>query len=213
MTKTIRTCVFASICYRLGNENEKTDNNPARKVRPRKEDEGRQRYYSYDEYDRLLEVIRRRFPEHVAEFIVSIHTGMRLGEQYSISLSRVHLDRSEIRLYKTKNGSNRTVSLNGDAVAALRSVQRKGQRANDLVFPREGTTFDNRSWLNRYYEEAKIECASWYTARHTFCSWLALKGPTAHAAGHKTLAVSARYTHLNPKHTQSVVDRISTGKL
>ena len=30
------------------------------------------------------------------------------------------------------------------------------------------------------------------------------------AAGHKTLSVSARYTHLNPKHTQSVVDRISS---
>jgi uncharacterized radical SAM superfamily Fe-S cluster-containing enzyme len=35
--------------------------------------------------------------------------------------------------------------------------------------------------------------------------------PAFHAAaGHKTLSVSAHYTHLNLKHTRSVVDRISS---
>jgi integrase len=205
---------FISLCYRVGNTNEKVDVNPAKKVRPRPEEEGRQRYYSHDEYNRLLEVIQRRSPEHVAEFIVSVHTGMRLGEQYTITWSQVHLDRREIRLYKTKNGSSRTVSLNADAVAALRSAQRPGRRPKDRVFPREGANFDTRSWLRPSLEEAKIEDAVHHTARHTFCSWLALKGASAHeimaAAGHKTLSVSARYTHLNPKHTQSVVERIST---
>jgi integrase len=106
------------------------------------------------------------------------------------------------------------VSLNADAIAAIKSVQHTGQSSKDRVFPCEGPTFDNRSWLNPCYEDAKVEGASWHTARHTFCSWLALKGASAHeimaAAGHKTLAISARYTHLNPKHTKSVVDRIST---
>jgi hypothetical protein len=65
-------------------------------------------------------------------------------------------------------------------------------------------------------EEAKIEGAVHHTARHTFCSCLVEKGASAHeimaTAGHKTLAASARYTHLNSKHTQSVVDRIATAK-
>lgn len=33
-----------------------------------------------DEYDRLRKVIAERFPEHVAEFVASVHTGMRLTE-------------------------------------------------------------------------------------------------------------------------------------
>jgi integrase len=139
---------------------------------------------------------------------------MRLSEQYTCAWSQVFLDKREIRLTKTKNGSHRTVQLTADAVAAIRSLQRPDQRSKDPVFPREGPTFDNRSWLNPCFEDAEIEGATWHTARHTFCSWLAEAGATAHeimaAAGHKTLSVSARYTHLNPKHTQSVVDRISS---
>lgn len=207
---------FISLCYRLGNENEKVDVNPAKKVRPRKEAAGRQRYYSHDEYKTLLDVIQRRFPEHAAEFIVAVHTGMRLTEQYTCTWSQVNLDRREITLHETKNGSGRKVQLNDDAVEALRSLKRPGQHPKDPVFPRQGPTFDTRSWLRPCMEEAKIEGAVHHTARHTFCSWLAEKGASAHeimaAAGHKTLAVSARYTHLNPKHTQSVVDRIATAK-
>jgi integrase len=205
---------FISLCYRVGNENEKVDVNPAKKVRLRKEAEGRKRYYSQEEYQRLLHAVRRRFPEHSAELIVSVHSGMRLSEQYTCAWSQVRLDKREIRLTKTKNGSHRTVQLNADAVAAIRSLQRPDQRSMDPVFPREGPTFDNRSWLNPCFEDAEIEGATWHTARHTFCSWLAEAGATAHeimaAAGHKTLSVSARYTHLNPRHTQSVVDRISS---
>jgi integrase len=134
-----------------------------------------------------------------------IRARMRLSEQYTCAWSQVFLDKREIRLTKTKNGSHRTVQLNADAVAAIRSLQRPDQRSKDPVFPREGPTFDNRSWLNPCFEDAEIEGATWHTARHTFCSWLAEAGATAHeimaAAGHKTLSVSARYTHLNPKHT------------
>jgi integrase len=207
---------FFSLLYRLGNENEKVDVNPAKKIRPRKESAGRQRYYSHDEYKTLLDVIKRRFPEHVAEFVVSVHTGMRLNEQYTSTWSQVNFDRREIILHDTKNGSSRKAQLNADAIEALQSLKRQDQRPKDPVFPRQGPTFDTRSWLKPCLEEAKIEGAVHHTARHTFCSWLAEKGASAHeimaAAGHKTLAVPARYTHLNPKHTQSVVDRIATEK-
>jgi excisionase family DNA binding protein len=53
--------------------------NPAKKVRLRKEAEGRKRYYSQEEYQRLLHAVGQRFPEHSAELIVSVHSGMRLS--------------------------------------------------------------------------------------------------------------------------------------
>ena len=205
---------FVSLCYREGMRNGKVNINPARLVRQRKESVGRLRFLSYDEYDQLLNVISERFPEHLAEFIVSVHTGMRLTEQYTTEWFQVHLDRRTIELTKTKNGYARTVHLNADAVDAIKSIRPKKPRANDRVFPRAKTKarFDNRSWYLPCLEESKITGAVWHSNRHTYCSWLAMAGATIkeiqEAAGHKTITMAARYSHLSPAHKLSVVERI-----
>ena len=208
---------FISLCYREGVRNGKVTVNPARLVRQRKEGGGRLRFLSREEYDRLHKVIAKRFPEHLAEFVASVHTGMRLSEQYSCTWSQVHFDRRTIELTKTKNGSARAVHLNSDAVAALESLQRPKLRASDPVFPREGSRgrFDTRSWFQPCLEEAGISSYVWHCNRHTFCSWLAMAGASIkeiqEAAGHKTITMSARYSHLSPAHRLSVVERIASG--
>ena len=116
---------FISLCYREGVHNNKTTINPARQVRHRREGVGRLRFLTREEYDRLYKVIERRFPEHLAEFIISVSTGMRLSEQYSLTWGQVHLDRRTIDLTKTKNGSARTVHLNADSVAAFQTLKHK----------------------------------------------------------------------------------------
>jgi site-specific recombinase XerC len=148
-------------------------------------------------------VIAARFPEHLAEFIVSVHTDMRLSEQYSCTWSQVDLERRTIELTKTKNGSARTVHLNADALRAIESLKRPGQKASDPVFPREGSQgrFDTRSWFQPCLEEAKITNYVWHSNRHTFCSWLAMAGASIkeiqELAGHKTITMSARYSHFS----------------
>ena len=207
---------FISLCYREGVRNGKVTVNPARLVRQRKEGGGRSRFLSREEYDRLHKVIARRFPEHLAEFVASVHTGMRLSEQYSCSWSQVHFDRRSIELTKTKNGSARAVHLNSDAVAALESLRRTKRHASDPVFPREGSRgrFDTRSWFQPCLEEAGISGYVWHCNRHTFCSWLAMAGASIkeiqEAAGHRTITMSARYSHLSPAHRLSVVERIAS---
>ena len=206
---------FISLCYREGIRNNKVTVNPARQVRHRREEAGRVRFLSREEYDRLLEVVTRRFPEHQAELIVSVHTGMRLTEQYSCTWSQVHLDRRTIELSKTKNGSARTIHLNSDAVAAILSLKHTLSRQSDPVFPREGIKgrFDTRSWFVPCLAEAEITGYVWHSNRHTFCSWLAMAGASIkeiqEAAGHKTITMSARYSHLSPTHKLSVVERIA----
>jgi integrase len=206
---------FISLCYREGVRNGKVAVNPARLVRQRKEGTGRLRFLSRKEYDKLRAAISRRFPEHLAEFIVSVHTGMRLSEQYSCTWSQVHLDDRTIDLTKTKNGSARTVHLNSDALAAIESIRYPRLRPSDPVFPREGVKgrFDTRSWFQPCLEEAEIVGYVWHSNRHTFCSWLAMAGASIkeiqEAAGHKTITMSARYSHLSPAHKQSVVERIA----
>jgi site-specific recombinase XerD len=45
-----------------------------------------------------------------------------------------------------------------------------------------------------------------------FCSWLAMAGASIkeiqEAAGHKSITMSARYSHLSPAHKESVVERL-----
>lgn len=113
---------FLSLCYKLGMANGKLEKNPARLVRQRKENNSRLRYLTREEYDRLCAVIQKRFPEHLAEFVVSVNTGLRLTEQYSTTWGQVDLERLAIRLTETKNGSARTVHLNADSVAAIQSA-------------------------------------------------------------------------------------------
>ena len=205
---------FVSLCYREGIANGKVVANPARLLRIKKEPKGRQRFLSREEYDHLFAAISQRCPEHVAEFIVSVHTGMRLSEQYTIEWGQVSFERRTIELDKTKNGDARTVHLNGTALGALRSIYPSDAMPKDRVFPREGSKdrFDNRALFVPCLAEAGIQDYVWHSNRHTMCSWLAMAGASIkeiqEAAGHKTITMSARYHHLSPEHRLSAMERI-----
>jgi integrase len=214
-----------SLAYKLGRRNKKVTHNPARGefIPMRKEPRGRLRFLSREEYDKLYRVIARRFPEHLAEYMTAVHTGMRLSEQYTVEIGQFDRHRRAIDLDKSKNGDARTVHLNADALAAIESVLHGRLKRTDRLFPREERSnvyegrkqerFDNRSWFEPDVEEAEIPRITWHGLRHTHCSWLAMAGATTReimeAAGHKTMSQAARYSHLSPQHTQSVVDRIA----
>lgn len=186
----------------------------------RREPKSRLRFLSRAEYDTLRGLIEKRCPEHLAELVVGVHTGMRLSEQYTIEVGQFDRQRRAIDLDRSKNGDQRTVHLNADALAAIESAI-AGKKASNRIFPREKRSasrkqesFDNRSWFGPAVEEAGIPRITWHGLRHTFCSWLAMAGGTTReimeAAGHKTMSQAARYSHLSPQHTQSVVDRIAS---
>ena len=152
-------------------------------------------------YDRLTKAIKNRCPEHLAEFEVSVHSGMRLTEQYTVTWDQVSFDRRTIELTKTKNGSRRTVHLNDDAITAIKSMLRPGQKHTDVVFPNPVKDFVTDEWFHPCLKEAAISGYVWHENRHTFCSWLAMNGASVKeiqvAAGHKTIQMSARYAHLD----------------
>ena len=158
-------------------------------------------------------MISSRFRAHLAEFVVSVHTGLRLGEQYTVTSDQVHLDRKAIELDVTKNGSPTTVHLNATAGAAIETLER-GSPTNP-VFPRQSDKyFDTRSWFVPCLKEAGITGYTWHSNRHSFCSWFSMAGASTEeiqeAAGHKTIQMADRYSHLSPAHRLSVVERIAT---
>jgi integrase len=211
---------FFSLCYRLGMENRKVTVNPARLVRARREDNGRLRFLSRAEYDKLLGIIQRDYPEQVPAFIVSIFTGMRWSEQFSLKWAQVDLKRRIIRLLQTKDPTGRVqsrprnVPINRIALAALEK-QRKlvPHKPNYLVFPNAGDYC--RFWFEPCVAAVNISGYTWHNNRHTFCSWHAMAGTSIkeiqELSGHKTITMAARYSHLAPDTVASASERIVNG--
>jgi integrase len=204
---------FISLAYRLGMENGKADSNPARLVRLRAENNARLRFLSREEYKKLLGIFKRDNPDQIPAFVVSVYTGMRFGEQYSLTWAQVDLKRKVVRLTTTKNGSARNVPLNSVTLdALLGQLTIVPHEAEDMVFPRPGPSSDCRWWFAPALVEAKIADYTWHNNRHTFCSWLALAGVSIKEiqvlAGHKTITMAARYAHLSPEATASASERL-----
>jgi site-specific recombinase XerD len=84
----------------------------------------------------------------------------------------------------------------------------------DTVFHTDTEDSVTNSWFHPCLKEAKLTDYVWHCNRHTFCSWLAMNGASIKgiqvAAGHKTIQMAAKYSHLSPAHNQGVVDRISS---
>ena len=71
---------------------------------------------------------------------------------------------------------------------------------------------DPRDWFEAARESVKLEDFRWHDCRHTFCSRLAMAGVPLKTiqilAGHKTIAITARYAHLAPSTLHEAVDLI-----
>jgi integrase len=84
---------LVSMVFRQGIKNRKTTVNPAKEIAHRKENNVIERYLKDHEERKLRAVITDKYPEHLPEFELALHTGMRRGEQYTCEWSWVDLDR------------------------------------------------------------------------------------------------------------------------
>jgi len=182
-----------SLIYRLGMENGKVQANPAKLLKHKTEDNERVRFLNQfapaeteveylkphsDEESRLRAVILRRYPAHMPEFEIALHTGMRPSEQYGLDWSRVDLVRSFLSLPKTKNGKARHIRLNAVAMAALKTLQKRSLNGECPVFVniRGEALRGYKHWFDPAVEEAGLKDFTWYCLRHTFASRLAMAG-------------------------------------
>ena len=169
-----------------------------------------------DEESRLRAVILENYAEHIPEFEIALHTGMRPSEQYGLDWARVDLTRNFVSLPRTKTGKQRHIRLNAVAVAAFKVLQRRSLNGEGPVFvnmkgePLRGY----KHWFEPAVEEAGLQDFTWYCLRHTFASRLAMAGvdllTISELMGHKTIQMTKRYAHLAPAHNQAAVDRLVT---
>jgi site-specific recombinase XerD len=209
-----------SLVYRVAIESDLIDKNPAALIRRKTEHNEQVRFLSDDEEAKLVAAIQKLFPEFLPHFLLSVHTGMRMTEQYSLRWNQVSFERKQVYLPKTKNGDTRVIPLNATALSAfeqLRAGVRSGVRSGDPVFPSDrveegGALQGSRGWFSTAVEEAKIEHYWWHANRHTFASKLVMAGvdllTVATLLGHRTLQMVKRYAHLAPDHQADAVARL-----
>jgi site-specific recombinase XerD len=197
-----------SLTYRLAIRNGKVKENPARLVLHRLENNTRIRFLSPDEEKALRSAIEAKCPEHLPEFVLAINTGLRLSEQYGLAWADVSSSRRVLTIQRSKNGSTRHVPLNQAALGALDDLR---ERTHSTGFVCGGTPGPRR-WFEPALADAKVGSFSWHCLRHTFASRLVMAGVDIRTVqellGHKTIAMTVRYSHLAPKHTLAAVERL-----
>jgi len=205
---------FLSLCFRLGIENGKCSQNPARFVRRLRENNERVRFLSDEEEKRLREAIQSECPEHIPDLDVALNTGMRKGEQYGLNWKDVDLHARRLTLRETKNGSVRHIPLNSVAMEAFKTLAKRTGRRGRVFGPPDGShpVLAHRGWWEAVVEKAELVDFHWHDTRHHFASKAVMAGVDLRTLqqllGHKTLQMVCRYAHLSQSHELAAVEKL-----
>jgi integrase len=188
------------------------------------EDNKRLRFLSQSEAKILLEEIQAISSQTYNICLLSLHTGMRMGEIFKLLRQDVDLINKLIHIRAPKNNEARQVFLTPPLVKILKSICSKELKKTDFVFKdRNGgkihqlsDTF-NRSveklGLNDGVRDAQNKVVP-HTLRHTFASWLAQQGETLltikELMGHKDISMTMRYAHLIPDQKRKAVLKMAS---
>jgi site-specific recombinase XerD len=202
-----------SLVFRLGIASRKIEQNPITQVKHRREDNGRTRYLTADEEARLRAVISNRCPQHMPELDIALNTGLRRGEQYSLTWEDADFGTKMLTVSQTKNGETRHVRLNSVALAAMRQLYSNSPGSGYVFTNRYGDRLlKGRHWFEPAIKEAGIRDFTWHCLRHTFASRLVMAGVDLRTAqqlmGHKSIQMTVRYAHLAPEHQMAAVERL-----
>jgi integrase len=137
--------------------------------------------------------------------LLSLNTGMRQGELFSLQWSVVDMERRTLTILAShsKGNKTRTIPLNSEAHAVLTTIKPKA--ATGLVFksPVTGGRFTNvkKAWAE-ITAAANIPDLRWHDLRHDFASQLVMKGvplfTVQQLMGHSTPKMTMRYAKLAP---------------
>jgi len=203
-----------SLVYRLGIESGKVKENPARLVKHRLANNTRNRWLSAEEEVRLRAYVEATCPEHLPELDLALNTGLRRGEMYGLAWENVNVSRKVLTISRSKNGETRHVPLNSTALDALEKLRKRGDSTGPVIRSAQGDPLAGpRHWFEPAITKTKIRSFSWHCLRHTFASRLVMAGVDLRTVqelmGHKSIAMTVRYSHLTPKHTLAAVERLT----
>lgn len=187
------------------------DKKPA--IKKLKESQGKIRWFTEDEQRLMIDtLVGLDHPDYAGVVRVLLDTGMRCGELFSLEWDDIH--DNLIVLSKTKNYSPRTIPMTP-------VVQDIIEQYKEWVSPFGWGCYDH---LLKSWNLMKV-CLGWeddkqatpHACRHTFITNLVQEGidslTVQRLAGHKSLAMTNRYTHLAAKDLEGVIHKLSLRRL
>jgi integrase len=144
--------------------------------------------------------------DHITPMVLlSLNTGMRQGELFSLAWESVDLSLKTITVLAShsKGNNTRLIPLNPEAHAVLKEI--KPHAAKGLVFksPVTGGRFNNvkKAWAE-ITKAAALPDLRWHDLRHDFASQLVMKGAPLFTVqklmGHSNSKMTQRYAKLAP---------------
>ena len=196
--------------------------NPVKKVKLPKLQNRRERFLSYDEAKMLLDELQAGSQQLRDIACLSLYTGMRAGEVFALRWSHVDLENDLIHIADPKGGPPRKAFLVPQIREIFQRIGKPENREQFVFLSTKGTRIKevsnsfaravNRIGFNDGVSDPRQK-VTFHTLRHTFASWLALRGTPIltikELMGHRTLAMTERYAHLIPDHKREAVNGLA----
>jgi Site-specific recombinase XerD len=201
-------------------------NSPTKMIKKPRQDNRRIRFLTEDEATKLLEALSARSIDLHDSALLALYCGMRAGEIHALTWGDIDFANGTIAVLDTKNTIDRHAFLTVEVEDMLKR-RRSNQAKTSFVFP--ATNEQKREWISATFFKVidvlgfndtgeyatdtngdnvpvrikdRRQRVVFHTLRHTFASWLVMKGTplytVAELMGHTTLEMTRRYAHLAP---------------
>ncbi len=180
----------------------------------------RERFLTHEEAQRLLDELKKGSQTIYETALVSLLTGLRAAEIHNLKGRDVDCANGLIHVSDPKNKSSRKAIMPKEVVDVLKKRIADpnefvfSPRIHELPHIKRVSSFFQRT-VDRLFNqgvEDRRQRVVFHTLRHTFASWLAIQGTPLltikELLGHKTLAMTERYSHLSPDSRKDVVSAL-----
>ncbi len=182
----------------------------------------RERFLKAEEADILFAKLSKTSKTLHDISLTGLHTGMRASEIFRLKWGHIDLDNKLILVADSKPGPSRNAYMT-EALENMLRNRELGEREENVFKSTNGKEITeisnsfvkvvNKLGFNNGITDARQK-VTFHTLRHTFASWLALKGESLltikELLGHQTLAMTERYSHLMPDQKREAVKSVES---
>lgn len=189
--------------------------NPASKAGIKKFDNKRTRYLSQEEAKKLLEasIKKKKYDLHDV-ILMALYSGLRRNETLRLKWEDVNFNNKMITVMDEKNKEYRFEPIHPMVEKMLKD---RKKTSNGRIFKITNVSkvfkdlIDHELGFNDGITDRRKKVV-FHTLRHTYASWLVMKGvdlyTTQQLMGHKTASMTQRYAHLAPGHLENAVKKL-----
>lgn len=183
------------------------------KIERKTEGTHRIRWYTQKEEDEIIATAKFMGHTKYADlFMFLLDTGARVGEAIKLRWRDVFIEEQgayNVQFVGRKGGTNTTVPLTARVVSLLREVQKDSDDLGPFSWLTHGKLSNVWLRVRRHMKMLDDDQFVPHAFRHTFCSRLVQAGVPILAvkelAGHKTMTMTLRYSHLAPKNLTNAI--------